>query len=420
MRRYRSPITATAPTSTFTAFRYPNFRRFFAATSVANVGQFLQALATPFLIKELTDSNAWVGVAGFAVLFPSLIATPVAGILADRFDRRLILTVAYTVQATATAGFLLLHLGGALTPWRIIGLQTVAGLAAGFQWAPIQSMSAVLVPPDALVHAVRLVSISFTAGRAVGPLLAAVVLAFSGPGLAYGGTLACYLVGLALLATVRIDWTPSETSESFLVQFREGLAYVWARPAMRLVLLLAFSVAGLGAVFGFSLVASVSDDAFGGGGGTVGLLAAMIGIGSVVSSIFIASSVADRIRRSRLELTAVTIYGVGLLVTAATTTLAVGLAGYLLIGMAHMLHNVNLNTALQVQVEEAYRGRVLSVWLMALLAGLPIGALVGGVLADVIGIRAVLVAFACALLAIVGITAARTRGLALLDESIDG
>ena len=96
----------------------------------------------------------------FASLIPSLFATPIAGILADRVDRRTILLVAYGCQTVVTAAFVVLHAVGELTPWRILLLSLASGTAAGFQWAPVQSMAAVLVPNEHLIPAVRLVSIS--------------------------------------------------------------------------------------------------------------------------------------------------------------------------------------------------------------------------------------------------------------------
>ena len=366
-------------------------------------------------MKQLTDSNAWVGAVSFASLIPSLFATPIAGILADRVDRRTILLVAYGCQTIVTGGFVVLYAAGELTPWRILLLSLASGTAAGFQWAPVQSMAAILVPSDHLIPAVRLVSISFTAGRALGPMIAGIVLQVSGPGAAFAGTLLTYVVGLAFLSTVRTGWTPAEISAPpFLEQFRDGVDYVRARPSMRLAVSMSFLVAFLGAVFTFALTPSIADDIFETGGGGLGALATMAGVGSIVGSVFIGSR-GGAVRRSRMELFSMSIYVGGLLVVAATTSLAVGLAGFFLLGLAHMLHGVTVNTSIQVQVHEEYRGRVMSVWLMAVLAGLPIGAFIGGLLADVFSIATVMLLYAALLALAVTVQAVRTDRLAPLD-----
>ena len=392
------------------------FARFLLGITSTNIGQFLQGLAAPFLVKELTDSNAWVGAVSFASLIPALFATPVAGILADRIDRRRILLTAYGGQTLITGAFVTLYAMDRLTAWPILGLSLLSGTAAGFQWAPVQSMAAVLVPGRLLVPAVRLVSISFPAGRAIGPLLAGLALFFSGPGLAFTATLVTYIIGLGFLIGIRTGWQPaaSPERERFVHQFREGLVYVRDRPSLRLAVMLSFSVASMGAVFTFALTPSIADDIFATGGGGLGALATMAGIGSIVGSFFI-SGPGGRIRRSNMEGGAVAVYVIGLLVVPLTTTMTVGLAGFCLLGMAHMLHGVTVNTAVQVQVHEAYRGRVMSVWLMAVLAGLPIGAFVGGILADVTDIRWVMVVYAAALATAVGVRTARAGGLSALD-----
>ena len=100
---------------------------------------------------------------------------------------------------------------------------------------------------------------------------------------------------------------------------------------------------------------------------------------------------------------------------ASTSVLAIGLIGYFVAGMAHMVHGTTLNSAVQVQVHEEYRGRVSAVWLMVLLMGLPIGSLVGGVLGDIVGMRVVVLSFGTTLLAVVAVAAWRYDRFRLLD-----
>jgi predicted MFS family arabinose efflux permease len=400
------------------ALRIGVFRRFLICISIANTGQFLQGLAMPFLINDLTDSNTWVGGASFASLLPAVLVTPLAGILADRIDRRKILLLAYSVQTLLTLLIVVLYETGQLTPWRIIIISFVSGGTAGFQWAPIQSMSPSLVPEDLLISAVRLVSISFTAGRALGPALAALTLAFWGPGPAFIGTFVAYVIAVVVLFGVRTGWQPGGAGEPYWKQFVDGLRYVRARPGMRLCVGLVASGAFFLAVFTFALAASVADDAYGAGGGGLGLLAMTIGIGSVVGSVIISFG-GGAVKRSTMEFVVLVTYCGALLLAAATPWLLVGLVGFFLLGITHMLHGVTMSTALQVQVEEEYRGRVMSVWLMAMLGSLPIGAITGGILADAIDIRAVMAMYSSIMLVGVLIRASMGRGFRALDNELE-
>ena len=112
---------------------------------------------------------------------------------------------------------------------------------------------------------------------------------------------------------------------------------------------------------------------------------------------------------------AVGVYALGVLLVGATPWVVFGLLGYFVFGAAHMAHGVTMNSALQVQVDEQYRGRVMSVWLMSVLAGLPIGSLVGGLLGDLVSMRFVLLLFGGLLALFWLITVVRSDGFAGLD-----
>ena len=103
------------------------------------------------------------------------VLTPVAGVLADRLPRRLILIVTQLVQAAAAFALWLLYLSDSLTAWRIVGLVFVGGIAGGFQMAAWQAFVPTLVPRSQLVEAVRLNSLQFTVSRALGPSIGAMI-----------------------------------------------------------------------------------------------------------------------------------------------------------------------------------------------------------------------------------------------------
>lgn len=291
----------------------------------------------------------------------------------------------------------------------------VVGVAAGFQWAPTQAMTALLVPPEDLLSAVRFVSLSFTAGRALGPAMAGLTLLKWGPEPAFAVTIVGFALGLAFMAPIRLRPAEPVRQEPFWLQFRHGLDYIWCRPEMRLVVVTSFIVASVGAVFAFALVASVADDVFALGDGGLGWLTATFGFGSLVVGLYVTRH-GDRHARSRVEMTAVGVYALGVLFVGATPWLVVGLLGYFVFGAAHMAHGVTVNSALQVQVDEQYRGRVMSVWLMSVLAGLPIGSLIGGFLGDLVSMRFVLLLYGGLLAVFWAIVAVRSNGFAGLDR----
>jgi hypothetical protein len=122
--------------------------------------------------------------------------------------------------------------------------------------------------------------------------------------------------------------------------------------------------------------------------------------------------------RAVLERRSILLYGAGLLVVASSSWLGVGMFGYLLMGGAHMLHGTTLSTSLQLRVDEEFRGRVMSVFLVAILSGIPIGGLAFGVLGDLVGLRWVVLGAGLALWLDVAVTA-RRGAFALLDREVE-
>ena len=377
------------------SLRHENFKRFIAGATIANCGQFIQGLATPFLMNELTGSPAWVGAAGFASLAPSIVFTPIAGALTDRLDRHKMLLVAYSIVTSASLLYLGLFIADLLTPLRIIFIQLAFGGVIGFLFAPIQAMPAVLVPPADLMNSVRTLSMSFTGSRALGPLIGGIALAVSGPGLAFGLAAIAFGIGLAIVARVKttqeIATEPFE--KSLLSDYREGLEFIRERPGLRLAIRNGFALGFLAAAIVFPLAASVARDVLDTGGGGLGALGFALGLGSIMASIVMAGP-GSRVPLATMETVSLLLYIVGLVTIAATGWFTIGLVGFFVMGVAHMWHNVSLSTSMQLAVTDEVRGRVMSVWMVFLLAGIPLGALIGGFVASATSTRTVVLAYA--------------------------
>lgn len=377
------------------SLRHKQFKRFITGATIANCGQFIQGLATPFLMNELTGSPAWVGAAGFASLAPSIIFTPIAGALTDRLDRHKMLLIAYAIVSLASLLYLGFYMADLLTPWRIIFIQLMFGGVVGFMFAPIQALPAVLVPPADLMNSVRTLSMSFTGSRALGPLIGGIALAVSGPGLGFALAAATFLAGIVIVwgveTTQEISTEPRETS--LLSDYSDGLAFIRERPGLRLAIRNGFTLGFLAAATVFALAASVARDIFDTGGGGLGALGFALGIGSIAASIVMAGP-GSRVALATMETIALSIYVAGLLIIAATDWFVVGLIGFFVMGVAHMWHNVSLSTSMQLAVTDEVRGRVMSVWMVFLLAGIPLGALIGGFIAAATSTRTLVLLYA--------------------------
>jgi MFS family permease len=355
-----------------------------------------------------------VGVGTFAWMVPSLLMGPPSGIVSDRADRRIVLLWANAVQLAAAIALWVLAVTDHLSPWPIVGFVTIAGLGAGFQYTASQSMAAVLLPPDQMLQGVRLNSMGFTASRALGPAFAGLVIDRWGADTAFALNALSFVVFLVALLVVRTRDVPLSTStDRWMQRYLDGVRYVLDRPALRLVVFTAF----VGGFFGQSMVqlaAGMADEVYDVGGDGLGYLVACYGVGSTVASAALVVG-ADRLQRSRTAMIGLGLFAIGLGIAVSSTLFVIGLAGFLVAGTAHGFTNISLNTSIQAQVHEAYRGRALSMFLMALLAGMPLGTLVGGVLGDLLGLRGALGAFAATIFAYLVFAAVRRDRLVLLD-----
>jgi predicted MFS family arabinose efflux permease len=152
------------------------------------------------------------------------------------------------------------------------------------------------------------------------------------------------------------------------------------------------------------------------GAGKYGLLVAGYGVGAITGSIITVAR-GDSFRRSTLTLLGFAIFIVAEITFGLAPVYGLALLGMFGIGLAQVLTMVSSQTAVQVNVDEHYRGRVLSIYVMSFFAGTPIGALVGGIMAEVVGLRATIVGSAVLLAGCVAAVLARYPGLRVLDES---
>jgi MFS family permease len=348
----------------------------------------MQSITVPFVLFELTGSNTWVGAAAVFTFVPALLVGPLAGTLADRFDRKRIIFCTQSVSMVVAILLWLLWVTGTATPWRLAFLLVISGTASGLNISAWQSFVPLLVPRESLLNAVRLNSMQFTAARAFGPAAAGLVLRAYGPeGAFLGNALSFLLVLVALMLIHPRGQQIAAGQRRFRDEFRLGLAYVRERPAMvqAIVTMVAMATFGSSVV---QLAVGFNQEEFGKTESAYGFLIAAFGFGAIVGSVLLLA-VADRVRRSRTALTGVGLEVVGVLTLSVAPSYVWGLFALCLMGAAWVTCGVSLNTAIQSQVADEFRGRVISMYLMALQAGTPIGALVLGRLGDRSGLRPV-------------------------------
>lgn len=379
------------------------FGPFFWGALVSNTGTWLQSMSAILLVYDLTGSATAVGVVTAAQYSGYLVFAPIAGHLADRFDRRRMLLAMQTVGLLGAAGLVVAVADGTPGALPIYLGVAVTGAAQALSVPVIHALVPSLVPAQDLPGAVALQSLTYNFSRAVGPAVGAATLVALGPVVTFGLNAASYLVMLAGLAVTR-----PATARVVAVAGRatvSAVRYLRRHRSVAAKLLVVGAVSF--AVDAVNTLAAPVVHRLDLGDTSVGLLVSAFGLGAavmVVCSVWVIRRIGDTVATTAgLIVLAAAMVGFGtapnLLLIAAV--LAVGGAGF-------VLGQTALTTSIQRVVPEAVRGRVMAVWAILFLGTRPLAALVNGGLADLAGTRVAVLVPAAALLAGTVITARRT------------
>ena len=404
--------------TTFRSLSGFNYRLWAAGALVSNVGTWMQRTAQDWIVfTELTAHDA--AAVGFVMALqfgPSLFLLPVAGFVADRFDRRRVLLVTQSLQGTLALALGLLTLSGALELWHVYAFALTLGCVTAFDAPVRQTFVAELVSDANLSNAVALNSTSYQVARMVGPALAGLLIAGFGAGWVFIINFASFAAVLISLAVMRV--AALHRSERMARKgggMVEGFRYVRARTDLMAVLTMLFLVATFAMNFAV-FVTGMAVTVFGADSRGFGVLSSMLAIGSVTGALASA-----RRAKPRAILLLASAFLLGILFTIAAlmpTYLAFGIV-LIALGWSVQTFMTTANSTVQLWTEPAMRGRVMAIY-MGIVNGCTLsGAPVAGWVANHYGARwSLMVGATAGLLAtVVGVTyLVRHRGLHVKGE----
>ncbi|HZQ27866.1 MAG TPA: MFS transporter [Acidimicrobiales bacterium] len=397
------------------AFAYREFRIFWSGALLSNIGTWMQNVTVPYVLYRQTGSALWVGIAAFMQFIPGVALGPVAGWMADRFDRRLVLLATQGASAVLALVMWALFAAGRATPLIIVLLVAAGGVCWGVSVATWQAFVTELVPRDALLNAITLSSAQFNGARAIGPALGGLILGPFGPSWAFLVNAISYVAVLAALLAVRPDQSQRQHSSGrVLAQFHQGLTYVRKHPGIVLAIGLVSAVGFLGSPV-FQLATVLAARVFHVGAGDYGVLTGALGGGGVLGAALL-GTVGSRYRRSTLVSVSFVFYGLALAGVGLSPNFGVGVVCMALAGVGFLVTVATLQTSVQMLVAETFRGRALAVYVMVFTGAYPLGALLQGWLADAIGVRATIVSAAALVLLVGVLLVLRPRLARHLDE----
>jgi MFS family permease len=372
----------------FPAFSSRNFRLYFTGQIISMIGTWLQMVAQGWLVYDMTHSAFWTGATAAASSLPTLFLSLFGGVIVDRYDRKIILL--WSQAASMLLAFVLgtFTLAGTVTVSIILVLAFLLGCVAAVSTPAVQAFLSEMVERDQLHSAVALNAAIFNASRVIGPAIAGLTIAWIGTGGAFMLNGLSYVAVILALLAIRTPAAPPrpEAQLPALQSIREGIVYSWEHPLIRTIVLFVSVVSIFGWSF-MSMLPVVARDTFRMGSDGMGYLYAAFGTGSLAGTVLV-SMYSGKVRASLMVVGGIMLFSLALCAFTFATDERVALAFLFVAGIGMLSAFATMTATVQRMVEDRYRGRVMSIYLMVLMGFMPIGNLQVGFLSEHFGTAA--------------------------------
>lgn len=364
------------------------FGFFWFGSLLSNIGTWMQQVAEPWLVLSLSGSPILLGLDAFAMDAPIWVLTLVGGLLADRADRKRVITFFQAIQMFCPLLLVLLILTGWLKVWMIIVLSLIVGITDALSMPAFQSIVPLIVEPEKIGNAIALNSTQFNLSRIFGPVLAGLVMAKYGAVGCFATNALSYLPFLLVISWIRLPRKSAEPSRSESFEARPWYSEfhkIASEPVLRGALLTVFVTSLLGGpLVAFSPV--LIKDVFRSDASHFGGALSAFGVGGLIGAIAILGA-GEKRSHARLCSAAAILYGVVLVAVSFNPYLSVLSALLVLAGAALTASNISANSLLQGVAPDGVRGRVASVYMLAMRGGLSLGNLMTGFSVHFLGVR---------------------------------
>ncbi|HTA47852.1 MAG TPA: MFS transporter [Verrucomicrobiae bacterium] len=360
----------------FKAFQYRDFRLMWVGACTSSIGTWMQIVAQGWLIYRLSHSAFLLALDQFLGGIPIFLFSLIGGVVADRVERRKILLASQYVQMFSAAVLTLLVTTGLVHVWQILCLSFVSGFAQAFGAPAYSALIPTLVDKEDMPNAIALNSIQFNVAVMVGPALAGLVLGKLGEKWCFGLNALSFLAPIVSLSIITTRFLPVKTTETMFSSLKQGIRFTRKQGSMEALIVLAFCMTALGMPMRTYIPVFVKD-IFHRGPETYGNLLALMGLGSILGSLSIATAGNMR-RKGLVALGALFCLGAGISGFALSKSLPLSGAILVLVGASMMAVFATVNSLVQLIVTNEMRGRVMSVYNFAFRGGMPLGNLLSG------------------------------------------
>jgi MFS family permease len=366
------------------AFRHRNYRLFFAGQLTSLVGTWMQTVAQSWLVYRLTGSATLLGLVGFASQFPIFLLSPVAGAVADMYPRRRTMIVIQSLMMLLAFPLAVLTLMHRIQVSHVIVLAILLGFVNAFDIPVRQSFVAEMVGREDLINAIALNSSMMNGARIIGPAVAGILVSVVGEGWCF------FLNGLSYLAVIiglifitAGNNRPREHEGSRIEAILEGFRFALHTRPVRALLLLLGVVSLMGMPYSV-LMPIFADKILKGGAKGLGLLMGSSGVGALLGAAVLAGRQGVR-GLGNWVMFACAGFGTSLMLFSLSRNFWFSTLLLLPVGFSMMVQMASSNTLIQSMVPDRLRGRVMALYSMMFLGMAPFGALLSGILANLMG-----------------------------------
>lgn len=362
------------------ALRHANFRMYWFSALGNSFAQGMQFLILGWIVLEITNSASQLGFVIFLYGLPNLLTLVFGGVVADRFDRKWLLTITQFFSfliILILSGLIML---GMVTMWHVYAASFSLGIIQGINMPSRMAIVGDLVNRSEIMNAVALNMVVMNTGRSVGPAIAGWIIDIAGTGHAMLLNALCYLIGtLFMLLITGLQSTKAPSNSNVVKDLVEGIKFFAATPIV-------FTIVGIGFAFGFfaaaymGVIPAFAKQVLGLSAGGAGILLSASGVGSFIGNVILAN-IRSHHYLKWLLLGSALLFSFTLLLFAWSVWFYVSWLVLVLVGMGSMSYVAVGTTILQLSTPIELRGRVMSLWLIGAALNF-VGALPLGVLAD--------------------------------------
>jgi len=364
----------------FVSLKHKNFRYYWIGMCISLIGTWMQNIAQPWLAYSLTNSPFLLSLIGILQFTPVLIFSLYAGIIIDKYSKKMILICTQSASLVITLILAILVWTGSIQYWHILILATALGIVNTIDMPTRQSIVIELVGQEYLMNGIALNSMSFNLARIIGPAIAGLVMG-------YAGVAACFFVnaisfGAVLISLFFIKVKPVEIkpkkNTNVVEEIIDGLKYIYKNKILFNTILVIGIVGTFAPNFGV-LVPVFAKEILKQNEAGFGILMSFMGLGSFAGAMYIATLSTRGPKKFYIYGTPFLV-GVALMITGYTSVFILTGIFLAITGFFFIIFASSANSTVQLNSGNEYRGRVMSVYTLVFAGSTPLGNLYAGLL----------------------------------------